>query len=172
MHCRASFPWDSSGTSRKSTRGRGKPRDQRGRPRLPQVKRSRARVRLSQDPEGLCLMPGCHPTPPLFSVWRSMCSQSEIWVWSLNAGMRGQQTEYAEVRPTPELQSWLSGSLCMSNRAWQDSPSRDVASRPQHGTYCSAHKICGREGEGEEGRRERETGRERVLASVRSQLLP
>lgn len=82
---------------------------------------------------------------PLFRAWRSVCSQSEIWAWILNAGMRGRQTEYAEVK----LQSWLSGSLCMSNRAWQNSPSRDITSWPQHGTYCGAHKICGKEGERE-----------------------
>lgn len=96
---------------------------------------------------------------PLFRAWRSVCSQSEIWAWILNAGMRGQQTEYAEVK----LQSWLSGSLCVSNRAWQNSPSRDITSWPQHGTYCGAHKICGRE-----GRR----GRERILEPVRSHPPP
>lgn len=55
---------------------------------------------------------------PLFRARRSVCSRFKMWVWSVNAGMRGQQTGYAEVRPTPELQPGLSGSLCVSNRAW------------------------------------------------------
>lgn len=43
------------------------------------------------------------PPSPFRARRRSVCSQFEIWVWSLNAGMRGQQTGYAEVRPTPGL---------------------------------------------------------------------